>query len=347
MSADYCIFDLPIEPIEGRYSKQWADWFQAHFINKRIPYVQIGGDPGTEQPKPTEFLNPYGTFSWKFSQLRNAIHSIQNLKFCNRVVVFLHDGWFPGIEAFKYIRALKGIDIRICAFWHAGSYDDTDMLARHGMYEWVKGSEQTWFSLCDKIFVGSKYHGDRLLAALGQKASDANKIVVTGCPVEVPNIKGIKRRPLVVWPHRLSQDKRPDLFEQITEHPKLQGLEFIRTKDYNYSKEEYYGILSEAIAVVSTAEHENFGIAMVEGATLGCAPIAPNRLCYPETLDPDWLYNSQDELIGLLETVWKRYQDDPMGVPFSKYKFRPDYGQYHRTKVVSKIVKELIKVGVA
>jgi len=50
------------------------------------------------------------------------------------------------------------------------------------------------------------------------------------------------------------------------------------------SKAVYRRLLSQADVVVSTANHEFFGIAMVEGLAAGATPLVPNRLAYPEVI---------------------------------------------------------------
>ncbi len=45
---------------------------------------------------------------------------------------------------------------------------------------------------------------------------------------------------------------------------------------------EYFEWLRKGDVAVSTAIQENFGISAVEAMRMGCAPLLPNRLAYPE-----------------------------------------------------------------
>jgi glycosyltransferase involved in cell wall biosynthesis len=51
---------------------------------------------------------------------------------------------------------------------------------------------------------------------------------------------------------------------------------------YQESLAEYRAALIEADIVVSTANHEFFGISMVEAIAAGAYPVLPKRLAYPE-----------------------------------------------------------------
>lgn len=54
-------------------------------------------------------------------------------------------------------------------------------------------------------------------------------------------------------------------------------------------RREYRRVLAGADAVVSTADHEFFGLAVLEAVAAGCFPVVPDRLAYPEVLagEPD------------------------------------------------------------
>ena len=50
------------------------------------------------------------------------------------------------------------------------------------------------------------------------------------------------------------------------------------------TRDEYVACLQKADVVVSTADHEFFGVAVVEAIAAGARPLLPNRLAYPEIL---------------------------------------------------------------
>ncbi len=120
-------------------------------------------------------------------------------------------------------------------------------------------------------------------------------------------------RPLtILWPHRWEYDKNPEPFfealirldeggsdfrlamvgEQFRTAPPAFAAVHDRLKahvvheGYLASRDEYLSLLAGCDVVVSTAIQENFGIAVVEAILLGCQPLLPNRLAYPELIPP-------------------------------------------------------------
>ena len=79
---------------------------------------------------------------------------------------------------------------------------------------------------------------------------------------------------------------------------------------YLDSRADYIDALQNTDVAVSTAEHEFFGIAMVEAVSAGAYPLAPNRLAYPEVLSiagektNEFLYDgSEHELANKLQKL--------------------------------------------
>lgn len=323
------ILNLPIEPIENRYSVEWDRWFEDAFRRNHLDFVTVRGEPPAPPP-PGKFLNPTGTFVWKFSQLAEAARIIQQHP--DRTwVVFLHDAWQPGIEMFAYMRDLAGLGVRICGWWHAGAYDPTDLLGLCNAGRWAAGSERTWFELCDLVVTGSQYHARRITTTRGV---DPNRIRVLGYPVVVPAEPGQPKENLVVWPHRLSADKRPEWFDRLSAEPCFAGVRFVKTLEACRTKAEYHDLLCRAKVAVSTATHENFGIGMVEAALRGCHPICPRGLAYVETMEGAWLFDAYEDLRDLVSRALAAPQ------PYD-YPYRNRYAQESVTDQVCALLKHL------
>lgn len=56
------------------------------------------------------------------------------------------------------------------------------------------------------------------------------------------------------------------------------------------ARSEYETLLAQSDVVLSTARHDFQGLAIQEACMLGCTPLAPNSLVYPEYLDSRFLY---------------------------------------------------------
>lgn len=336
--SDYLVLDLPIEPLEDRYSIEWTEWFDQAYQSNGMPYWQVLGDHGLTQLDKSHFLDPLQTWNWKFVQLRRAVWVIDQQYRTNGIknfIVFLHDAWFPGIECFRYIKDMHPeINIRIVGFWHSGAYIWDDPLAAAGMESWVQGSEKTWFKLCDKICVGSEYHKTRILSALGDWANDADKVIVTGYPISVKH-EEVPKEKIVVWPHRLSPEKHPDIFDRLTREPWPKDVQFIKTKEVCKTKEEYWALLNRAKVAVSTARLETFGIAMIEAAEMGCHPVCPRGMSYPETMEDTCLYDNYRQLVCMVEDALE--EEKPYYYP---NELRHKFYQTYVTNNICRIIRQ-------
>lgn len=117
----------------------------------------------------------------------------------------------------------------------------------------------------------------------------------------------------IVWAARWEHDKNPDLFfkslrilkarkiefrisvigEQFRQVPdvfnsaKQEFSDYIDRWEYQQKRHDYEAALLEADVFVSTADHEFFGISVLEGVAAGAFPLVPEKLAYPETLELD------------------------------------------------------------
>lgn len=78
----------------------------------------------------------------------------------------------------------------------------------------------------------------------------------------------------------------------------------IRHCGHASSQADYASLLGSCDLVVSTARHEFYGMALLEGLALGAQPVAPHRLSYPEVLPPELhpssLYTDPENLVSTL-----------------------------------------------
>ena len=117
----------------------------------------------------------------------------------------------------------------------------------------------------------------------------------------------------IVWAARWEHDKNPELFfeslrilkaskiefrvsvigEQFRQVPDVfnsarqEFSDYIDRWGYQQDRNDYESTLLEADVFVSTADHEFFGISVLEGAAAGAFPLVPKKLAYPETLELD------------------------------------------------------------
>jgi len=141
------------------------------------------------------------------------------------------------------------------------------------------------------------------------------------CPVPVDPVEPDPARDerLIVWNHRWEYDKDPDLFAATMIRLAERGLDFrlallgprprdapfalLRLRDTlpdrivadgRLDTAQYRALLARAGIAVSTAHHEFQGLAMLEAASAGARPLAPDAMCYPEQYADAYRYPPRD-----------------------------------------------------
>ncbi len=141
-------------------------------------------------------------------------------------------------------------------------------------------------------------------------------------------------RPLqIVWNHRWEYDKQPEIFFEVMDLLKQQGLSFqLHVVGQSFrqvpscfkkarqslneeilswgfqSKEVYQRILVDSDIVISTALHDFQGLSMLQAMASGCVAVAPHRVAYPEYIPEENLYQLGDP-IDEVGTLYKKLRD--------------------------------------
>jgi glycosyltransferase involved in cell wall biosynthesis len=308
------MYFIDLESIPARYSTQWREW---------IPQM-YSGESETVSGTDYEGLTGGGFFDFNSTNIYKAEQVVKLGKMFQDGTIqdgdefFFYDVWHPGVISLRYMIDLSEFkNCKIYGILHAGAYDPTDILGMKGLGNWADGFEQSMVKACDKVFVATNYHGDMFEKARGLK------VYATGLPFAFDHMNQYaqpieKKEDIIVFPHRLSPDKQPEIFDELKEY--FPGYEFVRTGDYNFTKDEYYQLLSMAKFQFSASLHENWGISVFESMYLGCTPIMPNRCSYREMYPTVKLYptkytatkagwkNNKEKMVKFIETRIENYE---------------------------------------
>ena len=300
---------LPIEPLEERYSAQWLRWFPPEIERLGHAVTTCVGFTFTDVIEQGQFLDVLGTNHWKATQLSVFAQLLHDGQVKDGDWVLCLDAWSPAVIQLAYMRDLGRTKFKIAGCFHAGSYDPWDMLGQHPRVPtWAKPFETSLVRALDLVFVATRSHADMLAQATGFPGN----IAVTGFPLRDEEWRAYGREwryrpPRVVFPHRLAPEKGPEEFAAIAAlyHDAYPGedVEWIRTKDVCGTKQEFYALMGDSRVAVSCARQETWGIAMLEAASLGCHPVVPHRLSYPELFDADCLYTNRAIAVRRIHTA--------------------------------------------
>jgi len=304
------IYIVDIEAVDTRYTKQWKEYLPKQLqraTNEDV--VVISGGETPQATTPGAFLNFGGTNVYKSKQLEQI-----GEMFCKGQVhdgdYFLYtDAWNPTVIQLKYMASLLGVNIRIGGLWHAGSYDPQDFLGRLiGDKPWVRNAERSMLDCYDHNFFATEFHIEMFLRTLLEdhpyvedEVADAisgehHRILRVGWPMEylknsLEQYKGMEKRNLILFPHRIAPEKQVDIFRDLAEH--LPEYEFVVCQERALTKNEYHNLLGEAKMVFSANLQETLGISWYEGALVDAIPMVPDRLSYSEMAVPEFKYPSE------------------------------------------------------
>ena len=297
------VFLIDLESVETRYTGQW----KAHvpsLLRKAGHDVRVisGPEDIPSATTPGAFLNFGGTNIYK----ANQVEQLGRL-FCAGSVkpgdhFLFTDAWHPGIINLKYMSELLGIKIKIHALWHAGSYDPQDFLGRLiGDAPWVRHAEKSFYEAVDYNYFATDFHIEMFMKNLFNEkyisgATFGGKVVRSGWPMEymvdtLTPYKGMPKRDLILFPHRLAPEKQVEIFRDLKEQ--LPQYEFVICQETQLTKNEYHNMLGEAKLVFSANLQETLGISWYEGAIVDAIPMVPDRLSYSEMALDQFKYRSE------------------------------------------------------
>lgn len=294
MDKERIIF-VPQFPTMMRYQEWWFWKFPEEFEKAGYEVISLGNvndrgvSPNYGYKIGSKNFSPIqSSIAFEMSQIQDYM----DLQLRYDDILFLSDLSFPGFFTnVLYHKRPK----RCYAFCHATSLNDYDYFqqVRHSKYFVERGHA----SMFEKIFVGSRYHHDKLFYT-----EFPGNMIITALP-EPPKkiIKPVKteKKRFLMSASRPSIQKVDPVLEHNVE-------EQYRTKIYRgnfHSWNSYCKALSESEVLLSSASEETFGYQIIDAVINGCIPVAPNNFSYPELLPREYLYDNTTELLDILDKV--------------------------------------------
>jgi len=293
------VFLIDLEAVSTRYTGQWKTHVP-ELLRKAGHNVQVISGPQDipSATTPGAFLNFGGTNIYKANQVEQM-----GRLFCAGSVspgdhFIFTDAWHPGIINLKYMSELLKIPVTTHGLWHAGSYDPQDFLGRLiGDAPWVRHAEKSYFFSYDHNYFATDFHIKMFAKNLFEVEDNGANPYVTrsGWPMEymeteLAPYKNLKKRDLILFPHRLAPEKQVDIFKDLA--TRLLQYEFVVCQEQQLTKHEYHTLLGEAKIVFSANLQETLGISCYEGALLNAIPLVPDRLSYTEMYHNHFKYPS-------------------------------------------------------
>ena len=337
------IYVVDIEAVDTRYTKQWKEHLPKQLRRStNNDVIVISGGEVPQATTPGAFLNFAGTNNYKSQQMLEISRMFANGEIKDNDYFLYTDAWNPTVIQLRYMAELLGIDIGIGGLWHAGSYDPQDFLGRLiGDKPWVRHAEMSMYECYDDNFFASDFHIDMFTDVFDEDyALDYNSIKRVGWPMEylkgsLDSYKGMEKRDLILFPHRVAPEKQVDIFRDLKE--RLPQYEFVVCQEQQLSKNEYHNLLGEAKLVFSANLQETLGISWYEGALVDAIPMVPDRLSYSEMALPEFKYPSawtedydaylhnKDKVIAQIVNYMENYEDLLVSLDKQRTKLNKDF----------------------
>lgn len=269
---------------------------------------------------------------WRWRMLSSAAYFAEKLRDMDGKWDVLFCTSMMNVAEFRGLAPPSAAQLPMVVYFHENQL--TYPHGRHSKHDWglimVNFLSQ---QAADAVWFNSAYHRDDFRRNLRRELNSSPgklfaKSEFTPAAVHYPgiNVAGFDKRlyqgPLrLCWVARWEEDKNPQLFFDTLYALKERGIDFrvnvlgespylvpdcflearenlsaeIEHWGYMDSYQQYLHVLRESHLVFSSAEHEFFGIGVLEAVGAGCLPIVPQRLAYPEVLEgfEEFFYNQR------------------------------------------------------
>lgn len=287
---------IPQFPGRMRYTEWWLDRFKNEF-EKQFDGVVVLGEKYAKENSARADLKWFSPIDEAIKLEMIQIQEYLNLKLQDNDILFLADLSFPGL--FTSVLFHKRCP-KMFVYCHATAKNAYDYwwLVRKMKWKVEVGHSE----LFDCVFVSTEYHKNLLKLP---------NIKVVGLPHPpdwiINRVYYSEREFNIVSVCRPSIQKVNKKLEKFVEQyfGKIHRYTFDRWIDY-------CSFLSKSKILLITTKAETFNYTILDAIKCGCIPIAPNKLCFPEILPREYLYNDAPELIRRIYHILNNDEEVPV-----------------------------------
>jgi len=229
-------------------------------------------------------------------------------------ILYFHENQFAYPEA----NADQGqLERQLTSIYSAVTADQLVFNSNYNRKTFLEGAGALLKKMPDHVPAG-------VMDILGEKA----KVLPVPLNNDIYQTEQRKDRFSIVWNHRWEYDKGLQDLQEIIKALLLADIDFIfhiigqqfrRSPEimlenidilgthagkvgFIESRTEYLALLASSHMVLSTAEHEFQGLAVLEAVACGCVPIVPHRLVYPELFEEKYCYYDTSDAVERLSS---------------------------------------------
>ena len=314
---------MGLEPYEGRYTLQLADWTERAYKKRGIDYVIVPGTTIDDSKAIVtgQVLDAHGRSYFGMSQMMNLVQMMKAGEITSNDIIFFEDMFQPGIESLPYILQQSPEEYRPQIYLRclAQSIDPDDFVHVWGMSKWMSLYEEMCNEIPNVTILASNEEMVANMRIANWKAPIYN---ISGLSFGKEEVQSrveqkpfVERKQRVVFGARWDQEKQPQFFMDLAQaykkkHPETEfaicaggplrsnneyyvdeakhlAKEGVITINENLKKNDYYNILADSRVLFNCALQDWVSNTVSEADALGTNVLYPAYRSFPETFAND------------------------------------------------------------
>ena len=286
------IIFVPQYPTKLRYQEWWYTEFPKQFKKHGFDVRVLGENYVIESKLTTGTSDMFSPIKQAIEFETYQINEYMNMELKEDDILFVSDISFPGF--FCNVLYHKECS-KMYAFCHATSLNILDYFNSVSYSKFPVESSHAF--LFDTVFVGSKYHQNKLQAVDDKYWKNT---MVTYLPFQPKDTKigGVEKVFDIMSASRKSPQKVDIVLEELVE------AHFSKiSRPISQSWLNYFWNLNRSKILLITSYEDTFGYQIADAVTNNCIPIARRSLAYPELLPDRYLYSTPGELMTKIDSI--------------------------------------------